>query len=223
MTSTDFDLCVEEAKAAMGEHEITDACARVIASLYHDGGARTLAFVASGFITESFVTEYAGSSTELYRLFFPNYGALSADERLLADMLGTYLVQRVIAGNGGTVEGWTELWIGEPYAAYAWPGGYDVAYYVGSSVLCAGCATKDRHANNNGEGGPFSLLGMDSTDSWDDGEACDECGKWLGPERATASEVEASEVEASESDDDRDHRETLAEIVAGRGNPKGAE
>jgi len=117
MTTTDIIIPTDDFSAAVSHcrvaqsvgREISDSCARVIASMYHDGQAsESYAFTSTGVIL----------SDDLWREFFPTYStpnagyaALSADERLLADMMGTYLGNRRIAGNAGPVNGWSTLWL----------------------------------------------------------------------------------------------------------------
>jgi hypothetical protein len=81
--------------------EISDACARVIASWHAEGMGVGQAFASSGAIS---------SSTEVWRDLFGHghYDRLSADDKLAADMLGTYLLNR---SDNGPVEGWSGLWV----------------------------------------------------------------------------------------------------------------
>lgn len=82
-------------------HEIDDATARVIASLYHSGQASLgYSFGSTGAIPED--------TSRLWRELFPFYRGLSQDERLWADMLGTYLLHH---GERGPVDGWSLLWV----------------------------------------------------------------------------------------------------------------
>jgi hypothetical protein len=78
------------------EGEISDGAARTIASLYHDGSAAALAFASTGAIT----------TDELWGHFFGNYSYSSPAERTIANMLGTYLLNRK---DRGPVEGWSSL------------------------------------------------------------------------------------------------------------------
>lgn len=84
--------------------EISDAGARVIAAMYHNGGTSVGAqFASTGAITDE--------PTSVWRDLFdcPRgfYSAMGRDQ-LLADMLGTYLV---CAGTRGPVDGWSGLWL----------------------------------------------------------------------------------------------------------------
>ena len=72
--------------------------------------------------------------------------------------------------------------------AYAWPGGYDIAYYTpDGGMLCAFCANDaigDGRAAGYEDGTPdeqWSTVAYDVTDSWESAEACDECGRMVGP------------------------------------------
>ena len=100
---TDFDRAVSHARAAQerGE-EISDECARVIGALYHGGQASIgYAFTSTGALPDN--------TGDLCRdLFGPYDGPLTADERLLFDMLGTYGINRE---HRGPVVGWSRLWL----------------------------------------------------------------------------------------------------------------
>jgi hypothetical protein len=88
-----------EARSEAGE-EISDAAARTVAALWHDGSAPALSFLSTGAIVES--------TTVLWGRFFGDYSGLSARERLVADMFGTYLLNR---SERGPVPGWSGLWV----------------------------------------------------------------------------------------------------------------
>jgi hypothetical protein len=97
----DLDKAVRAAREAQSNGaEISDAAARVIASMYHNGQASaSYSFVSTGAISDP---------TDVYRECITDYAALSADERLLADMLGTYLANRA---DRSAVPGWSGLWL----------------------------------------------------------------------------------------------------------------
>lgn len=81
--------------------EISDECARVIASWWYEGMGAGYAFVSTGAITTT--------PTDLWRrLCADSYDSMSADDKLCADMLGTYLLNR---DERGPVEGWSGLWV----------------------------------------------------------------------------------------------------------------
>ena len=97
----DFDKAHRACLAAQAEgREIGDATARVIASMYHDGGDG-YAFASSGYIADD---------DDTWRSLFGRgfYETMTADERLLADMLGTYFTNRP---DRGRVAGWSGLWL----------------------------------------------------------------------------------------------------------------
>lgn len=98
----DYEKAMWHAKDAQSrDEEISDACARVIASMYHGGQSSIgYAFASTGVLPED--------SGDLCRGLFGPYDGLSADERLLFDMLGTYAVNRE---DRGTVQGWSRLWL----------------------------------------------------------------------------------------------------------------
>jgi hypothetical protein len=98
----DFETAVRNAITAMGQGvEIDDATARVIVSLYHAGQASaSYSFASTGNISDP---------TDVYRECFPgDYNSLTWDEQAVANMLGTYLVNRA---DRGPVAGWSKLWV----------------------------------------------------------------------------------------------------------------
>lgn len=99
----DFDRIDAYIKALLPGEEISDACARVIASHYHDGGAsQSYAFVSTGAIA---------NSTELWReMFIDLYRDPFTPEhvRRMADYFGTYLL---VNGPRGPVPCWSNLWL----------------------------------------------------------------------------------------------------------------
>lgn len=97
----DFEKAVTSARTAQAANrEIDDATARVIASMYHEGQSSiTYAFTSTGAVTDP---------TDVYREAFPNYDALMVEEKLLADMFGTYLMA---SGARSPVAGWSRLWL----------------------------------------------------------------------------------------------------------------
>lgn len=91
--------------------------------------------------------------------------------------------------------------------AYAWPGGYDVAFITSDgAVLCHECAKNNEreiseaieYRTSNG----WRVFAVESTDSWDTGETCAHCTKHLGPEPEPVPE--RSERERFYSDEGRD-------------------
>src|SRR5262249_29168665 len=114
----DAEKVLAECVTAQAEdREISDACARVIASWHYAGQASAgYAFVSTGTIPPDIMTEddpsevwYAGSEQVWRELFGDgHYESLPADGRLAADMLGTYLLK---AGTRGPVAGWSRLWV----------------------------------------------------------------------------------------------------------------
>lgn len=91
-----------EVRAKSGREEISDACARTIASWYHDGGTSdTHAFVSTGAI----------QADNLWRQFTDDctlYESADANHKATLDALGTYLLNRE---DTGPVPGWSDLWI----------------------------------------------------------------------------------------------------------------
>lgn len=97
----DFEKVLAECEEAHGTvTEINDATARVIASMYHTGqGGLSYPFASTGLIA---------SPTGVYRECFSNYDTLTIEEKLVANMFGTYLLNRE---HRGTVAGWSDLWL----------------------------------------------------------------------------------------------------------------
>lgn len=112
----DMELALAECRAAQSEgREISDAAARVVASMYNDGqGSRTYSLASTGNIGDR--------ADGLCNLMFGYYGHLSADERLLYDMMGAYLRARVRDNRTGPVEGWSDLWLRDDRPRSSWGG-----------------------------------------------------------------------------------------------------
>lgn len=104
----DMESALKECYRAQNEgREISDACARVIASMYHEGQAsRSYSFASTGYIGDS-----AYGTSPLWREMFPNYTSMPKEEAFLADMMGTYLLARLRRDEMGKVEGWSDLWL----------------------------------------------------------------------------------------------------------------
>jgi hypothetical protein len=114
---SDSDMINREVSAAESEgREISDACARMIASQYHAGSASvSYSFASSGAISDA---------TAVYRdcFYLPSGTAvyLSPAGKRAADFLGRYLIAAVRASetsSRGPVEGWSALWISSPREA----------------------------------------------------------------------------------------------------------
>lgn len=100
--SGDTLACARECADAFGNHEISDGCARTIASMYHNGGTS----VSASFATTGAISE----STEVYRDLFDQLPYSQADSltQLFMNMMGTYLTS---AGRRGPVGGWSKVWV----------------------------------------------------------------------------------------------------------------
>jgi len=105
---SDMDKAVAYCRAAqdMGA-EISDACARVIASMYHGGQkSATYALASSGYLPPGEAAAFIVPD------LFGKYGQLTEDERMLYDMMGTYVLDRVREGRvGAAIDGWSNLWL----------------------------------------------------------------------------------------------------------------
>ena len=107
----DATAIARECRAAQdaGE-EISDGCARAIAAGYAAGMGAGQSFASTGAITDP---------GEVWRdLFYvrgePMYPDMTPDEKLAADMLGTYLSAAVADSEDasrGPVAGWSRLWV----------------------------------------------------------------------------------------------------------------
>lgn len=92
---------IVECREAEGKHEVSDACARAIVRLHcrSAGNLSVAAFVLHGILPlddEGFpLTENTRSGrTRLWQMVFGGeYSRMSGDDRLMADMLGTYLLE----------------------------------------------------------------------------------------------------------------------------------
>ena len=92
---------IAECREAQHEREISEACARAIVRLH--GSSRDLAVAAfvlrGGLPPDDEGCPHAASAldggTKLWRMLFGRYHRMSRDDRLMADMLGTYLINCV--------------------------------------------------------------------------------------------------------------------------------
>ncbi len=97
-----------EVQAAQAENrEISDACARVIASQWYGGqNSAGYTFVSTGAFTHP--------DTLWRELFSADYPGMSQEDRTAADMVGTYLLARY-RSNGNApcplMVGWSDLWL----------------------------------------------------------------------------------------------------------------
>lgn len=88
--------------AQAADREISDGCARTIASFYHDGGTS----FSGSFATTGAVLTYPES---LWSELFGHINYHSADQvtRMFMDMMGTYLIK---SGMRGPVDNWSAVW-----------------------------------------------------------------------------------------------------------------
>lgn len=102
---SDSDDIYRECKLAeTSGREISHGTARAIASQWHDGSTLALAFVSTGTIYRA----------DLWQMLCgDSYDNMSHRERWAADMLGTYLLNRVKHNDCGPIEGWSDKWIGD--------------------------------------------------------------------------------------------------------------
>lgn len=100
----DMTAVMAEVNARIGNEEISDGCARTIASWYHNGQASLgYSFVSTGTIPES--------PSDVWNDLTDNgkaYESADRDDRGALDMLGTYLTT---SGTRGPVDGWSNRWV----------------------------------------------------------------------------------------------------------------
>jgi hypothetical protein len=100
-TTMTRDEIIAECREAEHEHEISEACARAIVRLH--GNSRDLAvaaFVLRGELPPDddgypHAASALDGGTKLWRMLFGRNYYMSRDDRLMADMLGTYLINCV--------------------------------------------------------------------------------------------------------------------------------
>lgn len=188
---SDLGNVMREAEAAYGVREISDGCARTIASLFHGGQASvSYSFVSTGAIPTPF--------DDLIRDLWPTSPS-DPGEKLMLSMLGTYCANRA---DRGPVEGWSRLWVAatrpdsagkisvcqccmlshangeccaedhdrEPLSAI--PDGYSVTMGLLTEEHADGCTEADR---SNGDC-TCEQLGFSMS-------SCDGCGSPLGGDR----------------------------------------
>lgn len=104
--SGDESAVRDEVRAAQREgREISDACARVVASWWHDGQASAGdSFVSTGAITTP-------DPSDLWRELGRDADGQPEWMVDALDCLGTYLVRRFNDGKAGPVAGWSGLWV----------------------------------------------------------------------------------------------------------------
>jgi hypothetical protein len=100
----DFQKAVQHCRDRLCQgQEISDACARVIASLYHEGQwSSSYALASSGAITVE--------PDQLWRELFGDF-KLEPDELLMAEMLRAYIDRRWRSGQRDPVPGWSMFWL----------------------------------------------------------------------------------------------------------------
>ncbi|URN01221.1 hypothetical protein LUW76_46860 [Actinomadura madurae] len=97
-----MEKVVAECRAKHGGQKISDACARVIASLYHDGQwSLAYSLASTGAITDHPMRVWR-------EMFGTLYSGASDDEKLVMDRMRSYLTR---AGRRGPVRGWSCLWL----------------------------------------------------------------------------------------------------------------
>jgi hypothetical protein len=104
-SSDDRKIARHLADATRAHRVISDACARVIASQWHDGQASVgYSFASSGHIEES-------ADRVWNDLFGGVYESLKGADRGGADALRAYLNRRQKSRHMNAIPGWSELWL----------------------------------------------------------------------------------------------------------------
>jgi hypothetical protein len=93
---------IAECRARKGKREISDQCARDIVRLVGRTNLTALAFVLRGELPADddgfpHASSALSGETKLWRMLFAGYSRMPADDRLMGDMLGTYLVRHALA------------------------------------------------------------------------------------------------------------------------------
>lgn len=88
---------ISECRSAHGKREISAECAKAIVRLHGGRSLTALAFVLRGELPADDAgypdkTGTLDGGTKLWRMVFATYNRMSRDDRLMGDMLGTYLV-----------------------------------------------------------------------------------------------------------------------------------
>ncbi len=97
---------IAECRGARHGHEISEACARAIVRLHGSSRNPTVAaFVLHGELPPDDggypdAASALSGGTRLWRMLFGGYSRMSRDDRLMADMLGTYLINCASTGSG---------------------------------------------------------------------------------------------------------------------------
>jgi hypothetical protein len=101
----DYKIAEACRKAQHAGNEINDGTARAIASQFDDDMPDVREFVSTGAIT---------TDDLWWNMFGSLYPVLSHDDQLAADMVGTYIVKRRLAGQTGPVTNWSRKWVDRP-------------------------------------------------------------------------------------------------------------
>lgn len=100
MSSTGINRRAVLVECRVAEGEITPGCAREIVELFADPeNSVARAYLGRGELPPDI--EGAAGTDQLWRSLFPDYYALTADDRLMADMLGTFLMSERKSRGGG--------------------------------------------------------------------------------------------------------------------------
>jgi hypothetical protein len=90
---------ISECESAHGKREISAECAKAIVRLHGGNNLSALAFVLHGELPADDpgypdAASALSGGTKLWRMVFATYNRMSRDDRLMGDMLGTYLLNQ---------------------------------------------------------------------------------------------------------------------------------
>lgn len=106
LTGDEWFAHMECVTAQANEREISDGCARTIASQYHDGQwSYGYSFASTGRI--------GCTSHALWHEMFGHIEYDRTDDvtRLFMDMMGTYLIHAFRERGNAPVDGWSRMWV----------------------------------------------------------------------------------------------------------------
>jgi hypothetical protein len=92
---------IAECRERRGKREVSDQCARDIVRLVGGTNLTALAFALRGELPaddEGYpdAASALDGETKLWRMLFATYSRMPRDDRLMGDMLGTYLLQHAL-------------------------------------------------------------------------------------------------------------------------------
>lgn len=96
---------IAECRERRGQSEISDRCARTIMQLHAIGKPAVVEYLHSGTLpaddTDSHGRVTLDGETKLWRILFARYESMPKEDRLMGDMLGTYLTHAALTRTAG--------------------------------------------------------------------------------------------------------------------------